>query len=296
MTVDKNNRSFPPLKLANPTTQSTLSKVKINSPISRTPTTNSSSNTSTTLPISSSSSTATARKLGSFNSLAVSNSKPYQALNAPLVSPNSASNLTVQDVNESLKDDLRDSNALRTSLAGSIGQQHRLRFKWVFWVLHRAPSKKMSEEEFGRAMRRIGSCDTVETFYSLYLHIKRPSNQTPISDLHLFADPIKPVWEDENNVKGGKWTIKLRKGLSDRLWESLMMSLVGGGLERLIGSNGLNEICGVVLSVRKDEDILAVWHRTGHSELGGDGKMAKQVKLSRFILFIPSKKKKKFKE
>lgn len=120
----------------------------------------------------------------------------------------------------------------------------------------------------------------METFYPLYLHLKRPSVQTPIADLHLFSHPIKPVWEDPSNVKGGKWTIRLRKGLSDRLWESLVLSLIGGGLEKLVGSGDGQEICGAVLSVRRDEDIMAVWHRSGDADLAGDGKMAKKVKLS----------------
>ncbi|EGG06225.1 uncharacterized protein MELLADRAFT_29223, partial [Melampsora larici-populina 98AG31] len=138
---------------------------------------------------------------------------------------------------------------------------HPLRFEWVFWILHRSPNKKMNEEEFGKAMKRLGSCNSVETFYPLYLHLKRPSLQTPIADIHLFSNPIKPVWEDPNNVKGGKWTIRLRKGLSDRLWESLVFSLIGEeGIET-------QEICGAVLSIRKDEDLMTVWHRNGDNQL-----------------------------
>lgn len=148
-------------------------------------------------------------------------------------------------------------------------------------------------------MKRLGSCDTVESFYSLYLHIKRPSNQQPVSDLHFFVDPIKPAWEDPLNVGGGKWTIRLKKGLANRLWETLIFSLVGGGLEKLISNSDSEsldekedrenrEICGAVLSIRRDEDILAVWHKTGSPEVGSDGKMAKQVKLSlQTVLQLP---------
>ena len=171
----------------------------------------------------------------------------------------------------------------------------------------------MSEDEFNRAMKRLGVCQTVrkpplplkkemrqltlaqgiqvESFFSLYLHLRRPSSLTAVSDLHLFHEPIRPVWEDPANARGGKWTIRLRKGLADRLWEGVVLGLVGGSLER--GSRkdegegeeegaseveDQREICGAVLSVRRDEDILAVWHRTGDPHLGGDGQSAKRVK------------------
>lgn len=75
-----------------------------------------------------------ARRLGSFNSLAVS-----------LNPPSTSKEMTKQSED-------------RTA---PVRTDHPLRFEWVFWVLHRSPSKKMSEEEFGRAMRRLGSCDTV---------------------------------------------------------------------------------------------------------------------------------------
>ncbi|KAG0151761.1 hypothetical protein CROQUDRAFT_86395 [Cronartium quercuum f. sp. fusiforme G11] len=206
------------------------------------------------------------RRLGSFNSLAVS----INSIN-----------------NSSSKDLLNKQNEEKINNKNQI--DHPLRFEWVFWVLHRSPTKKMSEEEFGRAMRRLGSCNTVETFYPLYLHIKRPSTQTPIADIHIFSKSIKPVWEDPSNVKGGKWTIRLKKGLSDRLWESLILSLIGGGLEKLINSeNHQQEICGAVLSIRRDEDILSVWHKNGDPDLSGDGKIAKKVKLSiQTVLQLP---------
>lgn len=61
-----------------------------------------------------------------------------------------------------------------------------------------------------------------------------------------------------------------------------MLGLVGGGFEKGArdpeGGNGEKEVCGAVLSVRRDEDILAVWHRTGDHDLGADGKSAQRVK------------------
>lgn len=137
----------------------------------------------------------------------------------------------------------------------------------------------------------------VHSFFSLYLHLRRPSSLPAISDLHLFASPIQPVWEDPSNARGGKWTIRLRKGLADRLWEGVVLGLVGGGFERGAKGEegeagegeeaGEKEVCGAVLSVRRDEDILAVWHRTGDHDLGGDGEAAKRVKCVETFTQLP---------
>jgi hypothetical protein len=37
----------------------------------------------------------------------------------------------------------------------------------------------------------------------------------------------RPIWEDSLNVDGGKWIIRLKKGVADRLWEELVLGVVG---------------------------------------------------------------------
>lgn len=46
-------------------------------------------------------------------------------------------------------------------------------------------------------------------------------------DFHMFKDGIKPVWEDQANCKGGKWILRLKKGLSSRIWENLLLAMIG---------------------------------------------------------------------
>jgi translation initiation factor 4E len=56
----------------------------------------------------------------------------------------------------------------------------------------------------------------------VFSHLSRPHNLPNISDIHLFKLGIRPVWEDETNINGGKWIVRLKKGLTDRYWESLV--------------------------------------------------------------------------
>jgi translation initiation factor 4E len=35
------------------------------------------------------------------------------------------------------------------------------------------------------------------------------------------------MWEDEENKNGGRWDIWIQKGYSNRLWEDLLLALIG---------------------------------------------------------------------
>ena len=58
------------------------------------------------------------------------------------------------------------------------------------------------------------------------------------------------VPKDEANRYGGKWIVRLRKGLASRCWENLIMAMLGE--QFMVGE----EICGAVVSIRFQEDIL----------------------------------------
>lgn len=80
----------------------------------------------------------------------------------------------------------------------------------------------------------------------------------------------RPVWEDPLNISGGKWIIRLKKGVADRLWEDLVCAVVGDQFTD-DGDSGVGadtegrldfpEICGCTISVRNNEDILSVWNK-----------------------------------
>ncbi|KAK3749963.1 hypothetical protein QZH41_013866, partial [Actinostola sp. cb2023] len=95
----------------------------------------------------------------------------------------------------------------------------------------------------------------VEQFWSYYSYMVMPGELTGHSDIHLFKDGIKPIWEDEANKCGGKWIVRLKKGLASRCWENLVLAMLGE--QFMVGS----EVCGAVISVRFQEDIISIWNR-----------------------------------
>ena len=122
----------------------------------------------------------------------------------------------------------------------------------------------VAEEEtvntYETSIKTISTISTVEEFWETYNFLVRPNDLPTTTDYHFFREGIKPTWEDSNNAKGGKWIVRLRKGLASRYWEESILALIGGQFPGV--QDG--EICGVVLSVRYSEDILGIWNRTSN--------------------------------
>jgi translation initiation factor 4E len=128
--------------------------------------------------------------------------------------------------------------------------EHALKSTWIVW--YRPPTPKYSDYE--KSTVPLASISSVESFWAVYSHLKRPSLLPTVSDYHIFKKGIRPVWEDEANKRGGKWIVRLKKGVADRYWENLLLALVGDQF-----AEAGDEVCGAVLSVRGGEDVLSVW-------------------------------------
>jgi translation initiation factor 4E len=71
------------------------------------------------------------------------------------------------------------------------------------------------------------------------------------------------MWEDEGNKNGGKISIKLKKGYTTIIWEEMVMALIGGVLPQKIKE----EVNGVVVSIRKEFNILQIWFKSYNSDI-----------------------------
>ncbi|KAF5095038.1 hypothetical protein D0Z00_003300 [Geotrichum galactomycetum] len=117
------------------------------------------------------------------------------------------------------------------------------------------------------------------------------------------------MWEDPVNLNGGKWVFRFKRpfkpqsvdaGSGDdeaaataavnprnqaRLyWELLLLNLIGGNLASRAGLDG-NEIVGLVMSVRRDEDIFSIWTRTTATAASGGQEIEQVV---RDLLNLPA--------
>uniref|UniRef100_A0A671ULN5 Eukaryotic translation initiation factor 4E type 2 n=1 Tax=Sparus aurata TaxID=8175 RepID=A0A671ULN5_SPAAU len=139
--------------------------------------------------------------------------------------------------------------------------EHPLQYNYTFWYSRRTPSRPASSQSYEQNIRQIGTVASVEQFWRFYSHLVRPGDLSGHSDFHLFKEGIKPMWEDESNRSGGKWIIRLRKGLASRFWENIILAMLGE--QFMVGE----EICGAVVSIRFQEDILSIWNRTSNDQM-----------------------------
>ncbi|XP_044132894.1 eukaryotic translation initiation factor 4E type 2-like [Bufo gargarizans] len=139
--------------------------------------------------------------------------------------------------------------------------EHPLQYRYTFWYSRRTPSRPASTHNYEQNIRQFGTVATVEQFWRVYSHLVRPGDLSGYSDFHLFKEGIKPMWEDDANRNGGKWIIRLRKGLASRFWENIILAMLGE--QFMVGE----EICGVVVSIRFQEDILSIWNKTANDQI-----------------------------
>lgn len=147
------------------------------------------------------------------------------------------------------------------------------------WLFRKEQMLKMKESQnYEDMLELIGSFDSVEKFWAIYSHLKRPSD-LPSVNLSVFRKGIKPLWEDEANKKGGKFIIRVKKGISSHIWEALLLAVVGNQL-----GVGPDEICGVTISIRSPGfNIVTLWIRTSDNMT----KIQRMKQRMRFLLEIP---------
>ena len=126
----------------------------------------------------------------------------------------------------------------------------------------------------------------IEHFWRIYDHIVRPNDHKLTIDYHLFKDGIKPTWEDPNNENGGKWMVRLKKGLASLYWEELVLAIIGEQFD--VG----DEICGAVVSVRGGEDIISVWNKAAEDKESTDKIRDKMREVLNLPSFVPMEYKK----
>lgn len=118
--------------------------------------------------------------------------------------------------------------------------------------------------------------------------IKKTHDLPNGTELLIFKSGINPVWEDPINSKGGRWVFRfsrrsntgtgpeLAKEVQESvrnvrrrtslIWERLVLKALTGSLIpekqylKQLQDQLMNDIAGLVLSVRRDEDIISVWN------------------------------------
>ena len=68
------------------------------------------------------------------------------------------------------------------------------------------------------------------------------------------------MWEDEHCKDGGRWSIRVPKTHTNKYYEDLLLAMIG---EQFTCEN---EILGLVISLRPNQDTISLWHRSGRDQ------------------------------
>ena len=145
--------------------------------------------------------------------------------------------------------------------------------KFSFWyrisddaLINQQPGKTLDKKEYENQVKKIAEFDTIEDFWSIFQHLRKPDSCRPGIEFQMFKNPIMPMWEDEYNKNGGKFSIKLRKDYTTIIWEEMIFALIGGVLPKEIK----DELNGIVVSSRKEFNVLQIWFRNYNSNITAD--------------------------
>lgn len=126
----------------------------------------------------------------------------------------------------------------------------------VLSSVFRSSYTKGDNEDFRSKIKKEAEIETDNEFLYVIRRLQKLANIKAITDICLFKKGIEPMWEDQSNINGGKWIIKIRKNkLEQMLFEKLFLAM------GLIEFKTM-EVNGIVISVRANQVILSLWTKT----------------------------------
>ncbi|KAF2076506.1 hypothetical protein CYY_002184 [Polysphondylium violaceum] len=143
--------------------------------------------------------------------------------------------------------------------------QHRLDCTWTFYTDKKQFNTGITDGDYMSTLTNIGSFSSVEDFWSYYHKLQRPSRMQADTTYHLFKSGVNPIWEDPENINGGKWVINFTKQNRfifniDLIWEDIVLGIVGETIDTD------RDICGVVFSKREQIERIAIWNKDCSNE------------------------------
>jgi hypothetical protein len=123
-----------------------------------------------------------------------------------------------------------------------------LRTKWVLWF-HKVNDNNWSLESYQKVLE-------IKTYYDILFIIRELDNITA-GMFFLMKDGIIPVFEDENNVNGGYWSLRITKKDAYEYWKKIIYYLCIDMLT--IIPEHEEKINGISISPKINNCIFKIW-------------------------------------
>ena len=131
-----------------------------------------------------------------------------------------------------------------------MSELHPLHSSWTLWF-HKCDDSKWDFESYNK----LASFQNIEDFAIISnamdeIHVEN-------SMLFLMRESIKPMWEAEENIKGGCLSFKIYKKSIYECWNQLTYFLIGENI--LKDESEHLKVNGISISPKKTFSILKIW-------------------------------------
>ena len=168
-----------------------------------------------------------------------------------------------------------ENNNQQENLAQKSGNLPKTKLwnKFAFWfriseemLRNQLPKQTVDSNEYESQVKKIAEFETIEDFWAIFQHLRKPDSCKQGIEFQLFKVPIKPMWEDEGNKNGGRLTLKLRKNYTTIIWEEIILAFIGG----IFSDKMKEEINGIVFVSKKEFNTLQIWFKTYDKKLNAE--------------------------
>jgi len=143
--------------------------------------------------------------------------------------------------------------------ANNNENEHLLEHEWVLWFRppknHSSAQARSEKQEWEKSQKKYFTARTVEEFWREFHKLPRITPAHPINcDYSLFREGVKPMWEDEFNKNGGRWTYSVEQRQSnsnaplpyiiEQVWLDVMLCLIGENFDPH-GDKIAGGVCGI---------------------------------------------------
>ena len=123
------------------------------------------------------------------------------------------------------------------------------------YVTDQNTQHKIDSTQYQNQVKKIADFDTIQDFWAIFQHLRKPDSCKPGIEFHMFKQNIKPLWEVDENKNGGRITVRLNHGYTTIIWEEMIFALIGGILPKEVK----DEINGIIVSCKANFNVLHIW-------------------------------------
>lgn len=130
--------------------------------------------------------------------------------------------------------------------------------KWAMWFTTKSPKKTVEVYDYLNGLVQVDTFDNVLKYWSAWNQVQQECPLKMDVDYFVFKDGIYPLWEDPNNVRGGKWTVSFNRIMTA---DEITQKWITFTLATCCGDFGTDAICGATLSIRPWRTTFSLWNR-----------------------------------